>query len=166
MKSNRPLIAAVYVLAALMLVLPLLEVTLSVWPLRFGQTSWRFGTLGLVSQALVTPLLGGLLLILAGLQLGHRRTVRVLAVTALLATVLLVMAVPLFVLDAVQMRGEVRPEAQRAFDLSSMLATIKLLATLVVTGLTGVGGWRITRQKVQAPRVTEQLPLVTRMHGS
>jgi hypothetical protein len=146
MKFNRPLLAAAYLVAALMIVMPMLEVGLSVWPVRAGQTSWRFGTVGLLSQAVMTPLLGILLLTGLALALGQRR---LLLVTSILTAVLglkLLAIVPLFALDAIQMRVQVRPDAHRAFDLSALLAAIKLMAVLVVSILVAVGTWKARKQ--------------------
>jgi hypothetical protein len=139
MKFNRPLTAVLYCVAGLMIIVPTVEVVLSVWPLRMGVTSWRFGTLGLLSQAIMTPLLGFVVLIATAFALGHRRALTATAVLTGLLALLLLVALPFFALDAIQMRVQVRREALRAFDLSAVLASIKLFASFIVMVLAAVG---------------------------
>ncbi|HEY0674258.1 MAG TPA: hypothetical protein VGD27_18435 [Longimicrobiales bacterium] len=167
MKFNRPLITVVYAVAALMIVLPLLEVVLSVWPLRYGQTSWRFGSIGLMSQAIMTPLLGMTLLVGTAVALDHRRTLLAISGFALLITLLLLVIVPTFALDAVQMRAQVRPTAHRAFDFSALLAAIKLFFTLVIALLVALGAWRAQKQMARrTPGSEAGLPLLARKRSS
>ncbi|HET9438710.1 MAG TPA: hypothetical protein VFO52_00980 [Longimicrobiales bacterium] len=167
MKFNRPLITVVYTVAALMIVVPLLEVVLSVWPLRYGQTSWRFGSIGLMSQALMTPLLGMVLLVGTAVALGHRRTLLAISVFTLLIALILLVIVPTFALDAIQMRAQVRPTAHRAFDFSALLASIKLSLTLAITLLVAVGAWKAQRQMVRrTPGGEPDMPLLAHKRSS
>lgn len=167
MKFNRPLITVVYTVAALMIVVPLLEVVLSVWPLRYGQTSWRFGSIGLMSQALMTPLLGMVLLVGTAVALGHRRTLLAISVFTLLIALILLVIVPTFALDAIQMRAQVRPTAHRAFDFSALLASIKLSLTLAITLLVAVGAWKAQRQMARrTPGSEADMPLLAHKRSS
>jgi hypothetical protein len=146
MKFNRPLMAALYAVAALMIIVPLLEVVLSVWPLRLNQTSWRFGTFGLLSQTIMTPLLGLLLLVIATVLIGYWRALQAIAVLAALAALFLLIGLPLFALDAVQMRAQVRPQAMRAYDLSATMAALKLTATFFIAVFIALGSWKAARE--------------------
>jgi hypothetical protein len=156
MKPNRAVISGVYCIAALMVIMPLSELTLRVWPIRIGETSWRFGASGLFSSALLLPLLG---LIVAGAVAflsGNRTLVRVLAGFTAAAAALLVLASGLFALDAVQMRSNVVPEAKTAFDVASAQALIKFLLFGGVGLLLAIGSWISTsyppgRQPRNAP---------------
>jgi hypothetical protein len=160
MRLNRPLIAAAYAVALLMILLPLIEVVLSVWPMRFGQTAWRFGTLGLLSQGATTPLVGLIVLVTTAFLLGHRKTLLFTGVFAALAALLLIVAIPLFGLDAVQMRSQVRAQASRAFDISSMLATVKLAGLTVVLLLISVGAIKAARDKTRRNVTPETEPFL------
>ena len=161
MKLNRQLTAVAYLVAALMLVMPMLEVVLSVWPLRMGETSWRFGTVGLLSQALMTPLLGALVLVIVAVTLNHRKTLATASGVALLLTLALLVVIPIFALDAIQMRTQVRTDAHRAFDLSSLLAAITLSAAFVSTLLLAIGSWKMGKSlKRRAPAAEAEAPLL------
>ena len=162
MKLNRPLVSAAYVVALLMIVLPLIEVMLSVWPLRFGQTAWRFGTVGLLSQAATTPLVGAILFFATAFFLGHRKTVLGAGVVTGILSVVLLGAIPLFALDAIQMRSQVQANTLRAFDISAMLATIKLAGLFVVAALLTAGAFKTARNNVKGRPVADPEPLLAK----
>lgn len=159
MKLNRALIAAAYLVALLMIVVPLIEVALSVWPLRMNQTAWRFGTFGLLSQAATTPLVGAVLLFTTAFVLGHRKTLLASGVLAALVAVALVISIPLFGLDAVQMRSQVRAQTMRAFDVSSVLASVKLFGLFITASLIAIGAIKAARSNPHRAAVHEK-PLV------
>jgi hypothetical protein len=151
-KQNRQLKAATYLVVFLLIVVPLLEVVLSVWPLRWGQTNWRFGTVGVLSQALITPLLGVVLVVAAAYYLEQRRLLNTISLLAGLAGLFLLVALVLFPLDALEMRARVRPESKSAFDASSALALFKLSSILVVCVLLAIGCRKAARGLAKQPR--------------
>lgn len=154
MKLNRLIVVVLYAMAILMMVMPLGETLLSVWPVRAGDTAWRFGAAGLFSRALMTPLLGLVLLGILGYLLAHRRAVLATSVLAAVGALILLLAEGLFLLDAVQMRAQVRTEARLAFDLASTLAFVKIGTSMVLTALLAVGAWKMARQAGARPRAT------------
>jgi hypothetical protein len=160
MKLNAPLIAAAYLVAALLILVPLIEVTLSIWPLRFGQTAWRFGTLGLLSQAATTPMVGAVLLFATAFLLGHRKALIAGAFAAALISIALMVMIPMFGLDAVQMRSTVSGPATRTFDISGVLATVKLTGLLIVSILLTVGAVKAVRNKTKRSTPASE-PLIT-----
>jgi MFS family permease len=142
MKPNRAAVAGAYAVALLLVVVPLSEMTLRVWPLRFTEVSWRFGTVGLFSNALLSPLLGLTVAGMLAFLFGHRRAIRALAIVLMAAALLLAGAMVLFMLDALQMRGNVVTEARVAFDMASAQAIIKMGLFTIVSFVLGIGGWR------------------------
>jgi hypothetical protein len=160
MKLNRPLITAAYLVAVLLILVPLIEVMLSVWPLRFGQTAWRFGPLGLLSQAATTPMVGAVLLFAIAFALNHRRTLMTSAVIAGIIALVMVVSIPLFALDAVQMRSRVSGPATRSFDISAMLATIKLSGLFLLMLLLSWGGLKSVRNQARRSNATVSEPLI------
>jgi hypothetical protein len=144
MKPNRAVIAGAYAVALLLVLVPLSEMTLRVWPLRMAEPSWRFGAVGLFSNALMTPLLG---LTFAGMLAyiyGHRVTIRTLAVLLGVSGLVITGAIGMFVLDALQMRASVVPEAKLAFDVASAQALMKLGVFALISFVLAFGGWRST----------------------
>lgn len=145
MKPNRAVIAAAYAVALMLVLIPLSEMLLRVWPLRLGEASWRFGAVGLFSNALMTPLLGLTFAGMLAFIYGHRRTIRTISVVLGVSGLILVLASGMFILDALQMRASVVPEAKLAFDVASAQALLKLGLFTVVGFVMAVGGWRSTK---------------------
>jgi hypothetical protein len=144
--NRRPVLMAVYPVAALLVLVPTIEVTAGAWPFQTGELSWRFGVGGILLKTLVTPLLGTLLAMVAGTLLGHRKTVRALAVLCLLAAVLTVGLAAMFSMDFLQLRSIVDPRMRTAMTVAS--ATALGMAALIAPAAAalGVGGWKATRR--------------------
>lgn len=135
----------VYVVSAMLVLLPFAEFFVSIWPLQPGVVRWRFGAVGLFSGALLVPILGVLLAYAVAVLLEHRVMQRIISVLSGLVALVLVAAAAGFVLDMLQMRGQVRPEAHRAFDVASVLGLIKMLMATVALVCLSIGGWRSAR---------------------
>lgn len=131
-----------YVVTATLLLLPLAEFLASVWPLHPGEVRWRFGAVGLFSGALLVPVLAVLLAYAVALLLEHRMVQRVISVLSGLVALLLVAASVGFILDTLQMRSQVRPEAHHAFDVASALGLAKLLVGALGLVCLSLAGWR------------------------
>jgi hypothetical protein len=145
-QSHRFLAWPAYSMAAILIAYPAAEAFLSLMPWQLGITAWRFGAAGLLSRALMTPMLG--LLMLAGLAVlfEHRRLLRVLSVASLVFGVVLILVLGTFLLDALQMRGQIRPDLKRAFDVASLQAAAKFGISAVWLGLLALGGIRAARR--------------------
>lgn len=156
MKPSHALMASLYLVAIGLVVAPLAGTFVSVLPVQVGVVSWRFGAAGMFSRGLLTSLMG---LVLAGagaLVFGHRRTLRWLAVASGLVSVVLLAAAGLLLLDAVELRGSVRPQSLRAYEVAAAGALVKTLHAWLVTTLLAVGGWKTSRlRKTSAGPVGE-----------
>lgn len=144
MKPNRAVTFGAYAVTFLLIVLPITEITLRLWPLQPGAAAWRFGATGLLTNAMVTPLLG--LLLGGGLAftLGHRAMVRLHSILAILGATLLLGLTLLFILDAIQMRREVQAESIFVFDVAAVQSFAKLCVVQSIAFVLGVGAWRST----------------------
>lgn len=140
--SMRTLARPTYVIAGLLVVLPMLDLVVNVWPIRPGDVQWRYGTLGLLSGFLLTPLLGIVLAYAAAVVLEHRAVIRALAVLSLAVAVGLVVGALLFVLDALQFRSQAPPEALATFDRGMIKAFVKHLVVAGSVGWLGLVGMR------------------------
>jgi hypothetical protein len=134
-----------YLVALSLMLFPLVDSVLSIWPPRSAQVAWRFGAVGLLSRAVMTPLLGFLLAYAIALFLGHRRMLQTVAVLSILLGICVVAALGLFGLDALQMRAQVVPQAKTAFDVASVTAVLKYLFSLVVFAAFAWGGLKAAR---------------------
>lgn len=146
MERLRSLAPSAYLVALLLVLVPLSEVVLSAQPVRLGDANWRFGAVGFLSRALMTSVLG--LLLAAGVALAcrQRRTLRTLSVLALLGAILLLLVLPLFGLDTVEVRSRIQPQARAALLAAAVLAVGKILASAAALLLLARGGWRASRR--------------------
>src|SRR5215813_3830534 len=99
MVQTRQLSAPAYLTALVLIGVPLLDVTTQILPVRLHDVRWRFGTFGLVSGALLIPLLGLLIALFASVLLDHRRLQRVIGTLSLIAGVATIAFVGVFALD-------------------------------------------------------------------
>lgn len=146
MRRSRFLIATGYLLALLLLLLPLLEPVVALLPLQPSQIRWRLQAFGALSQALVLPQLGGVIALGTAVLLGQRRVVRVLAIAALALAALLVVASVLFVLDLLQYRDAVGTGLREYYETAGV---IYLSAYVLSAGFllwVGAVAWRVARR--------------------
>lgn len=136
------LLRAGYLVALLLVLIPLLDVVARNWPMQVGNERWRFSTLGPAFNAMVTPLLGVFLAMVLAAVLDHRRTLKVLAAITLAAAVGSLGALVLFALDYLQLRASVTPEAVAMWDAASRKAIGVGLLGIAVTVVLGIAGWR------------------------
>jgi hypothetical protein len=143
---------ALYVVAFGFLLPTLMEFLLVSFPYRVGSVQWRFGAVGLIfNTVLLPPLVGLALIMFAAVQLDHRRVARTVSILALVVAAVLVLLLPFFLLDFLQLRKLVNPQALRAFDLTSLKATLTGLVMLCVAIALGISGLRATRLPKLAP---------------
>jgi len=150
MTPTRSFIASLYLMAALLVLVPLAEATSSVWPFRPGEVIWRYGAAGLYSRVLVTPLLGVLLASGTAVVFKHARTLRVFSVAAFAGALVLALWSGLFVLDALQMRPQVHPAGLAPFYAASLQALARMGLCAVLAGLIARGAWVMSRSKSAA----------------
>jgi hypothetical protein len=108
--------------------------------------SWRFGAVGLLVRAIMTPLVGLAVVFGTAVLLEHRRVLRLVSVLSWVGAATLVVLMGVFGLDLVEFRGLVRPESSLAFDTSGGMVLAKLLAVSAVLSTFGVSGSRAARR--------------------
>jgi hypothetical protein len=147
--SRRPgleyLAGPFYFVCLLLILIPLVDLATNVWPLRFGDMGWRYGTVGLLSGFLVSPLMGLVLAVSAAAYMGHTRMLKTLGVLSALGVLILLGATGLFTLDALQIRAQVPPEGQSSYRVGAARAWVK--NTLVAAGMLwlAIGSFRVAR---------------------
>lgn len=166
MDTNKPLTRVGYLLAFLLVALPLFDAVTSVWPLHLGDERWRFGAIGTLSNITLVPLLGLFLAITIATLADHRRIRRVVGwLSAIFALAIAAFAV-LFLLDFFQTRTLVRPQFQGAMGAATTIALMKHLfaiITLTLLSRAAFAGPKVVVRKKQAivtePSSTPLIPL-------
>lgn len=156
-------VRGLYLLALILILSPLVDLISTVWPLRPGDLSWRYGLLGLLGSYVHTAVLGFALGMAAAYVEERNTLLRVFAVTGLVCATALVLAMGLFALDVLQMRA-LRAEGLRAATLvSGGVQEIKYLAATLVLVCLGAGGVGTARRVAsRAHRGRERGPGIIR----
>src|SRR3954463_8233820 len=142
---NRYLGRAAYLVAFSLFFIPLFDVSMSVLPLRIGDPRWRFGTLGLASNALMIPMCGVLIAFAVASVLEQRRTLKTFGVLSWVACGVCLVAVAAFALDALQSQGQVRAGMRLSFVVASSTGAVKILLGALGFALFGVAGMKGAR---------------------
>lgn len=146
----RALLLALYVVAAAFILPSLMEFLLVSYPYRMGTAQWRFGALGLLfNSVLFSPIIGLSLAAVTAVMLEQRTVARVLAILTGAIALFMLIGLPFFVLDFLQLRASVNPQAKRAFDFTSLKAALTG-GLLFLTALSvAIGTWRGSRPAAQ-----------------
>lgn len=162
MTRYRYLALPAYAVAAALVLIPLTDASLSLWPWRPGLAQWRFGAIGLFSNALMVPAVGLLIILTTALLLGHWRTLRVFGALCALGALCTFGSMFLFALDAIQTRANVAVASRASFNAASITAVGKLLlATIALAGF-AVAGLRTRREaRAMTSAPSREVPLVT-----
>ncbi len=122
--------------------IPAFDAAMSVAPFRFGDPHWRFGAAGLLSNAMMIPAAGVLILLTAATAFDHRRTLRTTGLLSWIVAVLAVLMLGLFALDAVQTRADARPGLWLSFRVAAITAAGKMIIGAIAFSAFGMAGWR------------------------
>jgi hypothetical protein len=119
-----------YFLSFLLVITPAIDYATNITPWRPGSVDWRYAAVGLLSGFLLTPLLGmGIASLLAAT--GARRE-RVLAgLVNVLCAATLVILMPLYALDFLQVRASVPAADVSAVTLGGLKALGKHASALI-----------------------------------
>ncbi len=148
-------IKGLYPVALLLILVPLVDLSLRVFPPQFGTLQWRFASTGLLMGNLGTILLGVGLFGLVAVFADHKRLLRGVGFAALALAVVLLALLVLFALDAIQIRRLANANFKRAVLLSSMGALFNCLfsaGALLFIGRAALAGSRATRVPARRPK--------------
>lgn len=144
-----------YVVAAMLIVVPAVDFLLSVPAAQPSSVQWRFAAAGQLSAYLMTPVLGLALAFVVAAVLEHYVVQRVLVVVCLTTAVALVVLGVGFMLDVGQVRGSVPTDGRPAFESAWKRAIIKHEFSAVAIAFLGWRGRRmlpaLSRQRGPKP---------------
>ncbi len=162
---GRTAVAALLPVALLLIASPLADLVAALLPMRPGEVSWRFGAYGLLTNSLVTPILGlAIILVLSGLRQRKRAAALTGAVCAALA-LLLIGGFALFVLDYLQLRQAVGVAARGPYDSAAFKAMVVAVLEAGVLLSMAVAGFRASglTDAAQGRRRRERVGLVVQV---
>lgn len=126
-----------YLVGFLLFFIPFFDVTMSVAPWVWANPQWRFGAIGLFSNALMLPASGALIAVATAVAFGHLKAQRAFGIVAWLIVVMVLVASVMFALDAVQTKSQIKPEMMLSYRVSTLTATCKLVLGMVAFALMG-----------------------------
>jgi hypothetical protein len=148
--SNRYL-KGIYPVGLLLTLVPLVDIALRVFPPKFDTVQWRFAAVGLLAGNLGTVMLGLALTGLIATFVGHRKVLKVLGIVSMVGGVLLVAALGMFLLDALQVRRTVNPNFKQALTVSSIGALFTGGLGIIALFSIGVGAWVASKVTARRP---------------
>jgi hypothetical protein len=122
---------ALYLTAALLLLLPPLDTFFGLSNYAWTSVRWRFGAIGLITTALAVPMAGYLLGVVTATMCRHIWMQRILIAAGILIIITLTAAVGLFTLDSLQVRREVNPAALGQFNITVIKSIVTQLVQIV-----------------------------------
>lgn len=156
------IVRGLYLFALVLVLSPLMDLTSTAWPMRPADLAWRYGFLGLAAGYLHTPLLGLVLALLVAWWTGGSAALRVLGVGMMAGALVLMLAMGMFMLDVLQMRGLREPELQQAVLVGGILQELKYGTACLVLAALGFGSVRSAAAQSGARRAeARQAGIVT-----
>jgi hypothetical protein len=141
-----PLAVPLYVVASILILFPLLEIGAQLdWSASPATINWRTGTVGLLTGALVTPVFGLMVAVVAAHFFQHRLTARVLTAVAGVGALALVLVLGGFLLDSVQLRPSVAEAMRRPFTMAVLKASLNLILSIGALVTIAVGSYRASK---------------------
>lgn len=141
---------ALYPIGAYLVALPTVDLLTRTYPMAIHTVAWRFGFSALAFTNLGTALLGFVAIGLAAVLAGHRRMLRTLSVVAFLAALAVLVAIPFYALDALQIRKFTAPAMQMMVMKSAITATTAAMLGVLAFAGVGVAAWRGSRTASRA----------------
>lgn len=153
-----------YPIAAALIILPIIDSLLGIFPLKPHALEWRIANIGFLSGALTIPLIGFVMASVAAHLLGHGKTQRAFAVLYFLLGFILLLTLILFAFDFMQYRPHVQKELLRTYDavgVKAVIAQTILSVVFLVFGVTILRHSRAAARRAERLRQSPVAPVFT-----
>lgn len=141
-------VAPAYITAGVFLVTAALDIATLAYPANPSAIVWRFGTVGAISNYLMTGFFGFTVACATALYYRHLTMLRALAVLSMLSALMLVLILGDFALNVAQIHRTVPPPQMNAFQIGTAKATIKYGMTIIALIVLAVVCWKGSRRRV------------------
>lgn len=150
MLQQRQIAWPAYLVAASLSIIPPVDTVLQIIPFRLGDPRWRFGAFGLLSNAMMIPMIGLLIAFVVSSYFEHRTFQRILGVVAAVVGVAALIGLGLFALDVLQVQRDVKPTGRIAFYVAGSTASIKAILGIVTLSGFAWTAFRAPKKQKQA----------------
>lgn len=131
-----------YLVAALLAIVTAGEICVAAWPLRLHEIGWRLAIAGAASSAAGTALLAIVLALMIAVAWGDLAVIGLVSTTCGIAALVWIAGGGLFVLDALQVKSQVKPELLSRYDIALVWSLTKILLAAVVFVSVAISSFR------------------------
>lgn len=124
-----------YLVMALLGIVTFAEISVAAWPFRIHDVGWRLAVAGAASGGAGTALLAIFFALMIAVISDDRGVIWFVSIICIVAALLCIIGGGIFALDALQMKGQVKPELVSRYDA----ALVWGLAKIVLAGIVFVG---------------------------
>jgi len=142
-----------YVVTALLIVVPLIELVLAAWPFQVSQAPWRLSLIGTASSVVGMPIFALFIMLVLAATSGDRSTAWFISSVCILGAALCLLASGAFVLDALQMKAQVRAAVASRYNIASSWAVVKLCFAGTTLVVLAVASYRTAKNMRREPPV-------------
>jgi len=121
---------------------PLADLLLNNWPLQPGDLSWRYQLVGMLSQLLITPLIGVAFLAGSGLLNQGSGFLKWGGVVSLVTGLIVLLLTVSFILDGLQLKNLIEADEVYVFQRSTIRAVVKNIISAAGFLYVGYGAWK------------------------
>jgi hypothetical protein len=139
-----------YLVLFLATVFPLMDYAVGLWPFALGNATWRFGAIGLLTNYTVGATVSLFFLLTLAAAANDRRVLLAIGVVAALGALFLLGCTVLFVLDALQVRARVTPQAMRRFEYAAIQGVLKMLCLAIANAVMTRSAFKAARREARA----------------
>ena len=146
--QQRRLVGPSYVAAASLIIFPIFDQVMQLVPtVKLHDPRWRFGAAGLLSNLLILPLVGMMIIFFISATLDQRIVQRVFSILGSIIALVLLAATGLFLLDAIQVRSILPKAAQSSWAVATSTAIVKLMVAIVTILWFAIAAFRNGRSR-------------------
>ena len=124
-----------YLVMALLGIVTFAEISVAAWPFRLHDVGWRLAVAGAASGGAGTALLAIFLALVIAVISDDRGVVLLVSIICIVAALCCIVGGGVFALDALQMKGQVKPELVSRYDA----ALVWGLAKIILAGIVFIG---------------------------
>ena len=130
-----------FVVALLMIAVPLVQSLTQIWPLQLSNIQWRFGAANALSSILLLPFLGLSLLLVMARGLERTALARAVGAASALFTLGLLPCIAVFVLDAQELKTIMSTQMSAQFTNTTIRVGLVSTLFMVAYGILTVFGF-------------------------
>ena len=145
-----------YLVMALLVLSPMIELCTAAWPFRIHEAAWRLSFAAAAGASVGLPILGLFLAFLLATFAADTGALLVVTGASILAGILCLLQAGLFALDALEMKSRVRPGLTERYGLVSSWWLIKLCAAAAILFVVALSALRAIRRLRRERRTATQ----------